>query len=346
MRIGIVASPATSLQTVAQDIKYCFEKKGHDCFVFDRRVPFFQAERMYSKAVFVMTFDPLYAKSWFLACRDYNKYGIESFVYTTTEGLPKKHLVTDWLKHEVPYVAVSKFVAKQLRRVGIHVIDVVHHGVNLELIELAKKEAPSQREFLKRIFGDKTVFGIVCGGHGRKGLDILNKVIQIVNEKTNDIGFYVLTNKEGRGYLYDITNTYADMTFGKRERTEVLNLMASFDFLLHPALTEGFGMVVLEAMALGIPTIHVDYEPLSEFSPSNLNFVIEPYELMITDFGDGIDYTCHIYRPELMAEAVVDAHELFRKKKESYDNISAELRKRAEKYKVDEQYLHLLKHLT
>jgi len=345
LKIGILASPATSLQTCAKDIKRSFEKVGYEPLVFNRRVPWFQAEKMYRRAVFHMTFDPLYAKSWFLACRDYNKFEIPSFVYVTTEGLPKPHLISEWLKEEVPYVAVSKFVAKQLRRIGVSVMDVVHHGLNLDDIRIAEAGCEGERARLKRLLHDKTVFGVVAGGHGRKGLSLLTKVIEKVNRRSSEIGFYILTNREGRAYFHKPPSTYIDAGFGNKERIEVLSLIASFDFLLHPALIEGFGMVLLEAMGLGKPCIHVDFEPLTEFSPAELNYVVEPVELVENDFGDGIYYPCHIYEPDTMAQAILDAHSLLKEKRDEYQAISEKFKQHAKGWDSHKPYLQLLRHL-
>jgi glycosyltransferase involved in cell wall biosynthesis len=146
--------------------------------------------------------------------------------------------------------------------------------------------------------------------------------VSLVSKKLADAGFLIVTTHEGCALFSGIDNVKAEATFGKRERKEILALLGSFDFLIHPALSEGFGLPVLEAQALGVPVIYPEYQPLTEIAHPDANFGFRAGEVMYDAFGDGILYACHDYMPQDMAEQIEKAYEVFTCNRDEYDKRS------------------------
>jgi len=283
-------------------------------------------------------FDPLYAPAWFLLQRDYSLMGIPSFVYTTVEGTPKRQLMRSWFSRDCSFVAVSKFVEYMLSRVGIKCRSVVHHGVNFELVENLREEARERKERIKKVKGIKCLFGTVSSSHRRKALYFLAKAIEYVQNNTSGCGFYILTNPQGERFFWGLRDVYVSKEFGKLTRREVLSIIGSFDFYVHPALTEGFGLPILESHAFGIPCIYPEYAPITEFSPPFLNYTCIVTEEKWESFGEGIIHLCRYYRPEEMACRIVEAYEDYTRGNAEYEERSEKLKEHAKKFDIINTY--------
>ncbi len=57
---------------------------------------------------------------------------------------------------------------------------------------------------------------------------------------------------------------------------DVLAFYGSMDLVFVPSGCEGFGMPVLESMAMGTPVIHQAIAPMIEFSSWQYNFMVPP----------------------------------------------------------------------
>ncbi|RLI87534.1 MAG: hypothetical protein DRP01_01625 [Archaeoglobales archaeon] len=342
-RYGIITSYAPSLKTVGQDIAYAFKKAGLKIYFKDYMVSEHEAPNLFQRAIIFITCDPLYAHSWFLLAREYNLLNIPTLIYTTVEGEPKQHLISKWIKQGCYFISNSKFTTKMLKRVGLKVIGMVPHGVNMDMIEFSKKLIPDQKQMIKDKLNKKVIFGTVASGHPRKGLDRLSQAIEIVNSKTKDIGFVIFTNATGKNAFFDVENTLILTRFGKLAREEILSLIGALDFYIQPSLCEGFGLPVLEAQAFGIPVIYPKYEPLTEIAHPKLNYPVSIQDEQYKDLGDGILYLIHEYNPKEMADQILNAYELYTKNRQEYEARKKELIKHAESFDVKKIYLQFLK---
>jgi glycosyltransferase involved in cell wall biosynthesis len=342
-KYGIVTSYTTSLTVVANDIAYAFKKLGHNVEVFNNQVLWVDAKKLFTKGIVFIPFDPIYAPTWFLLQRDYTKYGIPSFTYVTVEGEPKKWLLKDWIKRDCTFVANSEFTSKMINRIGIEPIRIVYHGVNLDLINKIKEKAGKLKEQLKENFGKKVVFGTVASNHRRKGLDKLLEVVKLVSEKTDDVLFYIITTTNGSKLFTGLKNVYVSSDFGKLDREKILLTIGSFDFYLNPTYCEGFGLPLLEANAFGIPCIYPDYEPLTEITNPDSNFPVPVINEEFKDFGDGILYLIHDYRPVDMALKVLEAYRIYTEDYKKYKSLSKENEENAKKFDAIKVYSELTK---
>ena len=106
-----------------------------------------------------------------------------------------------------------------------------------------------------------------------KGIDTLLDALGPVLEQQNLFLLYVglpdLSVKGTKEMLHEMEQRISDNGFGERVRflgfrKDVPRLMASSDILVHPARIEGFGLVLAEAMAAGLPVAASNVEGIPE----------------------------------------------------------------------------------
>ncbi|RLI86865.1 MAG: hypothetical protein DRP01_03225 [Archaeoglobales archaeon] len=345
MRIAIITSRATSLMNVARDVAYVIKKQGYSPLLLDYMVPASSLRMICDAVIIVMTMNPLIARPWILLSRDARLYDLPSFVYTTVEGRLPMRYIKPWMIREVEFVANSNYTRAMLEQSGLNVIDMVYHGVNFQEIEDALKFKKQARKFIEEKLGKGVYFGSVVSGHPRKGLREYANVVRQVVEKNKDAKFYILTTNEALPLFAGIKNVVIDKMFGKRQRIEVLALISAFDYYVHPSLAEGFGLPVLEAMALGVPTIHIAYEPLTEFSSREFSFQVPYTRVEYVSFGEGIEYELHLYDTNAFAETILVALDTYKNKQEIYNDMRAKALKQAKNYDIMKLYPKLLQHL-
>lgn len=349
MRIAIITSRATSLMNVARDLAYVAKAKGITPVLFDYPVPSTSLRMMADAVIVVMTMNPLIARTWFLIQRDAKRDGIPSLVYTTTEGRLPTRYIQPWMKRDVDFVANSNYTRFKLEEAGLNVIDMVYHGVNFTEIEYAKQNRSIARKQIEEKLGKGIVFGTVASSHPRKGLMYYASVVKEVCSKAKDAKFYIISTPEAYRFFAGINTdrkcVYVDTNFGKRSKTETLAFIGAFDYYVQPTLAEGFGLPVLEAMALGVPSIHLAYPPLTEFSKDSFNFYV-PYNNVVYDsFGEGIEYELHLYETKDFVEVIMQSLELIKESKEEYNERSKKAMEEAKKYDILKLYPRILEHL-
>lgn len=340
--IGLITSRATSLKVVAKDLERFFQSRGYDTFFHDWQMMWTDAMKNFDKAIIVMTFSPIGGGPWFLMCRDYNIHKLPTVLYATIEGEPNKRHIYDWVRRDCPVVANSRFTYKMLKRGDIEPLGYIYHGINYEDIEFAKQDIQFTKEHLKKKLGVKVLCGTISNPHRRKGLEELARAIQVVNKKSKDIGFYILTQKEGIGYFNGLEKVIVEDKLGMLAREEILALIGSFDFYVCPSLSEGFGLPVLEAQAMGVPVIHAKYEPLIEISNLDANFTFDYIDVVPYEYYDGIIYTLHMYDPIELGKKILEASQIYMENQEEYQKHSQAVKEFAKKFDIMNVYKDFL----
>jgi len=339
---GIVTANATSLKVVGKDIAYTINKLGHHAKFFNRQVQWYEAKREFQRGIVLIPFDPVYALLWFLLQRDYDKHGIPSVTYVTVEGLPLETMIKEWVRRDCTFIANSRFTARMLRRVNVEVKDIIYHGVNYDIINKVKPQINERKQLLKKQLKAKVIFGTVASELPRKGLDRLADTIKVLSG-LKDVKFYILTTPAGRTQFMPMNNVHVSANFGKLEREELISLIGSFDFYICSSLSEGFGLPILEAQALGKPIIYPDYDPLNEITHPTANFPIKWIEEQYVKFREGIQYLFRLYSPDDMAEQIKKAYEIYTCEPSQYRELSQQVQEYAMQFDIMKTYTKLVK---
>lgn len=152
-------------------------------------------------------------------------------------------------------VGVSEGVARQLRaRLPRHVVHKVVNGVDVERY----RPAISRRE-AKNALGlpDGFTVGFVGRLSAAKGVDVLLQALRKLRDRNIDIWGAIVGDGEHRAQLSDTARALGleerVRFFGDRADTPLV--YAAFDVFVLPSFNEAFPMVVLEAMASGVPVV-------------------------------------------------------------------------------------------
>ncbi len=155
-------------------------------------------------------------------------------------------------------------------------LKVIPNGIDIEKFDVDPERKKTYREeILKKydIPNDSFVVGNVGRLTEEKGTDILvkgfekfihnipesernNKYLLIAGGGKLENTFKKIVKSSAVGDKIRITGVFED--------DDIRKLYASFDLFVFPTLAEGFGIVMLEAMSIGLPVICSDLEVLSE----------------------------------------------------------------------------------
>ncbi|RSN73375.1 glycosyltransferase [Candidatus Methanodesulfokora washburnensis] len=354
MKVGIYHGRAISLELVAREISKVLQKDGHTSFLSPVQEPPFQIRSKYDSAIFIIPFAPLFASSWFLIIRELRKHsGFPAVAYVVVEGRPVSRYVKDWMRDNILYIANSEFTKQMLSYVNINCEAVIPHGISLSDFEKIAQNQDAGRKLVFSKFPNRSdnfvVFGTIASSHQRKGLAEYAQVIRTVVEMDENVGFYIITEPKAVPYFAGIPNIYVNTGFGYSpnaiSRNELLLLLSGFDYYVQPSLAESFCLPVLEAMALGRPVIHIDYDPLSSLTSEKTSIRVPFAEQRFTDTGEGIEYLMSYYDPNDFVSAILEAVEIKRSDEKRYNKMQKEALKRAEEFDSFKLYKEFLRYL-
>lgn len=150
---------------------------------------------------------------------------------------------------------------------------VLYPGYDPKKFNTANK-AQARDTFKKRYGINKDyIVGFVTSGNLKKrGIDIFFETLLNIPKKAIDSVAFVVVGKEKNfgGYLEKYPQFAAYSIYYIEPLDDVENIFKSLDILIHPALIEEFGMVVLESYACGVPVISSKKVGASEIFFNNL----------------------------------------------------------------------------
>jgi len=329
----IVVGKAASLKNVGRDVAYVLMQHGHIPRMLTYRPSIYDAGHLAEACIIVFPASPLFGSNNMLFYRDLRIHlDMPTCFYTTIEGRPSYKFIREWMLREVEFVANSCYVRDRLIERGFRVEEVVPHGIVRETVENAKNHVSMVERRLKRLHGDKVVFGCLSFWHRRKGLDLLAEAVRVLRSKRNDFVVHLVTNSLTPRTLGRVDGLYYDLKYGERTREEVLAFLGAIDFLIVPSLAEGFCLPLLEANAMGTPAVFCEYPPLTDVGDPRCNFTFEYDDVEWLDIGEGIDYELHVYKPEWLAEAMEQAIDLKLHDKRGYERRSKRCTKVLDKF--------------
>ncbi len=177
-----------------------------------------------------------------------------------TVGTLFEPLVFKILYNNIPFMTVSNSTKKDLEDWGIDGknIFIVHNGVSDKLLKGTKgKEKKITITYLGAITKDK-------------GIEDALKVFHLLKLKNNDFQFWVI-GKSDAGYLSYLYKQIKKLGiednikfWGYVSEDKKNNLLARSHLLINPSVREGWGLVVIEAARIGIPSVGYDVAGLRD----------------------------------------------------------------------------------
>ncbi len=215
--------------------------------------------------------------------------GVKAVVYTEHSPLEKHNAVVR-LGNVLTYplndatIAVSQAVMRSLSERQIlcrGTFQVIHNGTNLSAIRSSGAD-PDQVKRSLGINPRHSVVGNVANLRPAKGHGHLLEAARVVLDQFPEVTFVVVGREKVDGYLRKLEDQAERLGIRDRViftgfRYDVNRLMTAFDVLVLPSLWEGFGMVLLEAMALGKPVIGTRVGGIPEVIEDGVNgYLVEP----------------------------------------------------------------------
>lgn len=201
-------------------------------------------------------------------------------------------------------IAISSFLKKTLVEGGVAAekIDVLPLGFDVHKVKYnrVKYKGIGNRP-LKVLFSGRVTQG--------KGIKYALDAIKTFNKKDTQLDIIGLVHGSG-----DAFRTYAAHYnyLGKMNQADLFKKYTEYDVLLFPSLSEGFGLVALEAMGAGVPVISTSHTNAYELIDHGVNGFVVP----IRD-----------------TNAIIEALTAMRNMDESeYNRMSTAARARAEEY--------------
>lgn len=199
-----------------------------------------KAGAMFQNSKLIITWHEFWGKYWF----EYlGKAGM--FGQATERGLFE---LTD------SHVAVSLKTKRDLYNAGLRKdVHVIPNGIDFKRIQkIEQAELESDIIFVGRLVKEKNV-------------PLLLNAIRVIKEEIPDIKALIVGNGPERKNLENLSKS-----LGTSDNVEFLGFLESHDDVIahmkvskvfaFPSLREGFGIVVLEANASGLPVVTVNYE--------------------------------------------------------------------------------------
>jgi len=342
----VTSNRAISLRNVSQHIAKVAKLMGIDATVYEKLVSVADLKRLGRSAIIVQQVDPVVTLSYILLLQNCIRYGIPCVFYATTEGPLDVKYVHTWMT-EGRYVAVSNYVKGKLEESDIPVEDVVHHGVDMEEIRHARINVHLGEKYILNAGIDPSKYVVVttiARSLPRKGLWWLAKVAREVAKMNARIKFLVVTDEHGLEHFVGLDNVVARPDFGNLDRATNLAIIGASHIHAVPSLAEGFGLTVLEAMALGVPVVHTDLSPMREFSTGWRVPVTDVVKFVQTrPYHSGIVYEHHIYRVEDFAKTIVEVAEMVQNDDDTIKQYRQKAVEKASEMDIRNMYPRLIK---
>jgi glycosyltransferase involved in cell wall biosynthesis len=214
------------------DVIDCQEFPYLPCFVA-------KTHSLLRRAQLVITWHEIWDKYW--------------FEYLGKKGLFGWIVERLTLKLSCENVAVSKRVKSYIERVGVKNVKLIPNGVDFkQIVNVRPSREESDVVFAGRLIRDKNV-------------DLLIKAIFYLKKEMPDIKCMIIGDGPEKTKLINLAeklNIASNVKFvGFLENLdEVVSYMKSSKVFVSPSTREGFGMVVLEANACGLPVVTVNHE--------------------------------------------------------------------------------------
>lgn len=171
-----------------------------------------------------------------------------------------------------------KSVLLQKKLISKDRVAVIYNGIDLERFQVHFNKTEIRKQF--KIPKDSTVIGMVARLIPRKGVDFFVKIAHEIYslDKKNKYVFLVIGDGPER-HKYDKITTperdSSDLRF-LGWQINVDRVMSIFDIYLFTSRWEPFGLVLAEAMAMGVPIVGFDIKGANEIAEDKKTALLSP----------------------------------------------------------------------
>jgi glycosyltransferase involved in cell wall biosynthesis len=194
-------------------------------------------------------------------------------------GIIKKILFT--ICKDVPdqYIGVSQYVVNLIEEdyaIAKNKINLVYNGIDLSCFKTAM---PSRSDYLRQELDLDDNIRIV-GGVGRmvvqKGFDYFLKCARIIKDSYPDTYFVLVGDGPERNNIERLAKELGLNSCSSflGMRNDVPDLISGFDIFLMTSRVETFGIVVIEALASGVPVVSFEVGGIPEILESGLGITV------------------------------------------------------------------------
>jgi glycosyltransferase involved in cell wall biosynthesis len=160
-----------------------------------------------------------------------------------------------WLDRVEAVIAISRQIEQSLIAGGVSVKNVrtVYSG-----IDLSKRQSTHDDQAIRQMIGlpnEAVLVGTVANLFPRKGYEVMLRALPAIVHAVPTV-HYVIVGSDDNDYANRLKRLAHELKIGDRVhivgfQDPVQPFLASLDLYVHPALMEGFGIAVVEAMAMG-----------------------------------------------------------------------------------------------
>jgi mannosyltransferase len=185
------------------------------------------------------------------------------YVLTRHVLFPLKNMQRLILRRASCVIAVSQAVAASLQAQKVFDSDkiiTIPNGIDIERFAVTAKHGKSSLGNSKEL--TKLLVGMVGHLAPIKGQEDFIRAAAIVAEKRTDVDFVIAGEDKTRTREHRAAIQNLIVQFGLKQRLELLGwvddvrgLLGSLDLFVSPSRSEPFGLVIVEAMASGVPVV-------------------------------------------------------------------------------------------
>lgn len=185
-------------------------------------------------------------------------------------------------KYFLGAACVSEVTSKELKNIISNRV-VVNHSINTK--EYMKKSLDQVRNTKKFIF--------LGTFNDRKNVPLIIDWIRGNQDKKFD--FYFAGNGEYEGEIKKLSNNFNNIYFlGRLSKNQIKESLCNYDFIVLPSKEEPFGIVLLEALASGVPAIVSNALGPKEIITDNFNGLMFKNESSSTEFNQIMNKAIHM----------------------------------------------------
>jgi glycosyltransferase involved in cell wall biosynthesis len=207
--------------------------------------------------------------------------------YVPIDQFPVPPQVLDRLRYAYKIITFSKFGHDCLEKSGF-ASTMIYEGVDTDIFKPMVKEEVRKKFNIPQ---DKFVFGMIGANKEnppRKAWQEAMEAFKLFSDKHPEAIFFYQSNQNMPGgfpilefarnlnildKVFHLDDYLSFIHVGPKEIAEIIN---TFDVLLQPSATEGFGLLSVEAQACGVPVIVNNYSSMPELVGEGAGLVCKP----------------------------------------------------------------------